>query len=146
VNVQRVSVVILVLFAIAFIACSGVDVARRDSEQSSPSSAAQPSIAIDAWRFLPAFAKVSVATTYAIPPFGSVSIAVPQSTQQYRLVRFLPMTGTPMTVVHIDMTKPPAMKGDQLLPGKRETLLLPPQASAIQLICQSTATCVVSTQ
>jgi hypothetical protein len=146
VNVQRVSIVVLVLFAIVFVISTGFNIDRSKSEQSNSSSPQQPAISFDVWPFVPGFIRVSVDPTYVIGPFAGVQIQVPASSQSYRLARFSSTNGTPLLLTHVTTDTPSATKTDAVAPGQHGTLVLPSSPSVIQVVCEAPVTCAVSTQ
>jgi len=146
VNVQRVSIVVLVLFAIVFVISTVFNADHSSSGQSSSSSSPPPAISFDVWRFIPAFARVSVESTYSIPAGAGVQIQVASSSQSYRLVRFSSLNGTPLLLTHVTPKAPLTPTSDNVWPGQRAALALPAVASVIDVVCEAPVTCLVSTQ
>jgi hypothetical protein len=147
-NQQRMALVILIVFVIAYVAFSAFGSKRHGSE-SPPSSSATPlALNIDTWALTPSFAKAKLEPPplpeYTIAPGLSLTLSVASSSQQYRLARVELVQGAQLQVSHARADDPSQSGSENVATGQSLTFVLPSVASSVVLTCSGFALCVVA--
>ena len=146
-NVQRATIVAVVLFAIVYLAIAVGGASRNRSQP--PQSAATPvAIGFDPSAWTPSFAKVAPrAGTLVVPAGGNLAIPVPASGERFLIAHFacVQCSGGPavLNVAHTGAdgkNHPP----DTIGAGGAVTIAVPQGSAPIVLVCASFNPCVVT--
>jgi hypothetical protein len=147
-NQQRIALVVLIVFVIAYVAFSTYGSKRHGSE-SPPSSSATPlALNINVWALTPPFAKAKFvpppSPQYAIAPGLSLTLSVLSSSQKYRLARVVLSQGAQLQVSHVRADDPSQSATENVATGQSLTFVLPSVASNVVLTCGGFAVCTVA--
>lgn len=146
-NLQRVAIIILVVFVALYVALDVMGGVRHQGE--APTGAPTPTptpvaVGFDAWNLTPPFLKLKgLAPAYAPGTGGSLPILVPSANTQYRLARF--RAQGPLTINHARFDDAGSTGDEKLKDGDAVTIVLPSAPSTITIACRPFQSCVATT-